>query len=110
MDLQHRSAWRSSLLRCDMTTSPQKLLRALARTARAFALGLAVALGATLATGTQQDLIRPAHAEGRALQVVATTEDLAAIAREVGGNRVAVMAICKGYQDPHFVDAKPSFM
>jgi len=93
-----------------MTTSTRNHIGTLARVARAFALGLAVALGAALATGTQQDLIRPAHAEGRPLQVVATTEDLAAIAREVGGNRVSVMAICKGYQDPHFVDAKPSFM
>jgi zinc/manganese transport system substrate-binding protein len=42
--------------------------------------------------------------------VVATTEDLAALAREVGGDRVKVEAIAKGYQDPHFVEAKPSFI
>ena len=93
-----------------MTSSTQETLRALVRIARALALGLAVALGATLATGTQQDLIRPAYAQARPLQVVTTTEDLAAIAREVGGGRVAVTSICRGYQDPHFVDAKPSFM
>jgi zinc/manganese transport system substrate-binding protein len=45
-----------------------------------------------------------------AVKVVATTEDLAAIAREVGGNRVEVTALAKGYQDPHFVEPKPSFI
>jgi len=45
-----------------------------------------------------------------ALNVVATTEDLASIAREVGGDRVSVTALARGYQDPHFVEAKPSFI
>ena len=45
-----------------------------------------------------------------ALNVVATTQDLAAIAQEVGGDRIKVSAIAKGYQDPHFVEAKPSFI
>jgi zinc/manganese transport system substrate-binding protein len=45
-----------------------------------------------------------------ALNVVTTTEDLAAIAREVGGEKVSVIALSRGYQDPHFVDAKPSFL
>lgn len=44
------------------------------------------------------------------VRVVTTTEDLASIAREVGGDKVKVMAIAKGYQDPHFVDPKPSFI
>src|SRR5436190_4181542 len=44
------------------------------------------------------------------LNVMTTTEDLASIAREVGGDRVAVDAMAKGYQDPHFVEAKPSFI
>lgn len=43
------------------------------------------------------------------LQVVTSTTDLSAIARDVGGNRVAVTHIAAGYQDPHFVEAKPSF-
>jgi zinc/manganese transport system substrate-binding protein len=51
----------------------------------------------------------PAVAQGK-LNVVTTTEDLAAIAREVGGDRITVEAIAKGYQDPHFVEAKPSFI
>src|SRR5437667_10903480 len=44
------------------------------------------------------------------LNVVTATEDLAAIAREVGGDHVSVDSIAKGYQDPHFVEAKPSFI
>ncbi len=44
------------------------------------------------------------------LNVVATTADLAALTQEVGGDRVNVQAIAKGYQDPHFVEAKPSFL
>src|SRR6059036_4196646 len=49
------------------------------------------------------------HAQGK-LNVVTTTEDLAAIAREVGGDHISVESIAKGYQDPHFVEAKPSFL
>src|ERR1041385_3968875 len=49
------------------------------------------------------------HAQGK-LNVIATTEDLAAIAREVGGDHISVDSIAKGYQDPHFVEAKPSFI
>jgi len=51
----------------------------------------------------------PARAQGK-LTVVTTTQDLASIAQEVGGDRVTVEAIARGYQDPHFVDAKPSFI
>ena len=45
-----------------------------------------------------------------AITVVTTTEDLAAIVREVGGDKVKVEAIARGYQDPHFVEPKPSFI
>ena len=51
----------------------------------------------------------PALAQGK-LNVVTSTEDLGSIAREVGGDRVNVTALAKGYQDPHFVDPKPSFI
>src|SRR6476620_7010385 len=44
------------------------------------------------------------------LNVVTATEDLGSIAREVGGDRITVEAIARGYQDPHFVEAKPSFI
>jgi ABC-type Zn uptake system ZnuABC Zn-binding protein ZnuA len=44
------------------------------------------------------------------LNVVTTTSDLASITQEVGGDRVTVTSIAKGYQDPHFVEPKPSFL
>ncbi len=47
-----------------------------------------------------------AHAK---LNVVATTPDLGAIIREVGGDAAEVTTIAKPTEDPHFVDAKPSF-
>lgn len=43
------------------------------------------------------------------LRVVTSTTDLHDIAHAVGGDRVNVMNIAAGYQDPHFVEAKPSF-
>ena len=45
-----------------------------------------------------------------ALNVITTTEDLASIAREVGGDKIKVESLARGYQDPHFVEAKPSFV
>jgi ABC-type Zn uptake system ZnuABC Zn-binding protein ZnuA len=44
------------------------------------------------------------------LRVVTSTADLAAIAREVGGDRVEVESIAPGTQDPHFVELRPSYM
>ena len=44
------------------------------------------------------------------IAVVTTTADVAAIVKAIGGERVAVESIAKGYQDPHFVEAKPSFI
>ena len=44
------------------------------------------------------------------LSVVTTTADLAAIVKAVGGERGKVESIAKGFQDPHYVEAKPSYM
>ena len=66
-------------------------------------MSLPCTLVALLAAGAA----RPANA---AVNVVASTEDLAALTREVGGDKVKVEAIGRGYQDPHFVEAKPSFI
>jgi zinc/manganese transport system substrate-binding protein len=44
------------------------------------------------------------------INVITATQDLAALATEVGGDRITVEAIAKGYQDPHFVEPKPSFL
>ncbi|HJW09997.1 MAG TPA: metal ABC transporter substrate-binding protein [Holophagaceae bacterium] len=52
---------------------------------------------------------RPALAADK-IKVVTATSDLAALTAEVGGDRVDVLSIARGYQDPHFVEAKPSFL
>jgi zinc/manganese transport system substrate-binding protein len=64
------------------------------------AIALAVSAAALIAAGP-----RPARA---AIDVVTTTEGLAAIVREVGGDKVKVFALSRGIQDPHFVDPNPS--
>ncbi len=51
-----------------------------------------------------------APAADAALKVITTTTDLADLTRKVGGDRVDVEAICHGDQDPHFVEARPSYM
>ncbi|HWW17618.1 MAG TPA: metal ABC transporter substrate-binding protein [Candidatus Saccharimonadales bacterium] len=56
-------------------------------------------------------LLGPAQARAAAkLKIMAATMDLASLAQEVGGDKVEVESIARGYQDPHFVDAKPSFL
>jgi zinc/manganese transport system substrate-binding protein len=65
-------------------------------------LSLAVLLTAGLAAGAS-----PAFAQ---LNVMTATEDLASLAREVGGDKIKVESLARGYQDPHFVEAKPSFV
>ncbi|MDZ4660265.1 MAG: metal ABC transporter substrate-binding protein [Pseudomonadota bacterium] len=44
------------------------------------------------------------------LNVVTTTTDLRAITNEVGQKFINVNSIAKGTQDPHFIEAKPSYM
>src|SRR5207253_9460598 len=44
------------------------------------------------------------------LNVITATQDLASLASEVGGDHITAEAIAKGYQDPHFVEPKPSFL
>src|SRR5512144_833442 len=51
----------------------------------------------------------PARATA-AINIITSTEDLAAIAKEVGGDKIKVESLARGYQDPHFVEAKPSFV
>src|SRR5215467_11214063 len=55
-------------------------------------------------------LLSPITAEAKKLNVVTSTTDMAALTQEVGGDKVTVESIAKGYQDPHFVEAKPSFL
>src|SRR5436305_10038407 len=44
------------------------------------------------------------------LRVVSSLQDFASIAQSIGGDRIETLALAKGYQAPHFVDAKPSFV
>jgi ABC-type Zn uptake system ZnuABC Zn-binding protein ZnuA len=44
------------------------------------------------------------------LNVVTTTSDLASITTAIGGDYVNVTSVARGYQDPHFVEPKPSFL
>jgi len=62
---------------------------------RTAGLGLIAMVGAATSASAQ-------------LRVVATTPDLASVAREIGGDRVNVVALAKPTEDPHYVDAKPS--
>ena len=54
--------------------------------------------------------LSPTLAQAKNLNVVTSTTDMAALTQEVGGDKVNVDSIAKGYQDPHFVEAKPSFL
>jgi zinc/manganese transport system substrate-binding protein len=47
---------------------------------------------------------------GAQLKVVTSSPDLYDIARAVGGSLITATHIGQGYQDPHFVEAKPSFV
>jgi zinc/manganese transport system substrate-binding protein len=64
----------------------------------------------TIAAVLAAILLGGATQAGAALKVVATTQDLESIAKEVGGDKVETESLAKGYQDPHFVEAKPSFI
>lgn len=44
------------------------------------------------------------------LNVVATTADLGALAREVGGDKITITSLARPTEDSHFVDARPSFI
>jgi zinc/manganese transport system substrate-binding protein len=45
-----------------------------------------------------------------AVKVVTSLQDFASIAESVGGKRVEAFSLARGYQDPHFVEPKPSFI
>jgi zinc/manganese transport system substrate-binding protein len=48
-----------------------------------------------------------AHAK---LNVVATTPDLASIAKEIGDDKIGLTTLAKPTEDPHFVDARPNLI
>jgi ABC-type Zn uptake system ZnuABC Zn-binding protein ZnuA len=49
-------------------------------------------------------------ANARTIKVVTTTTDLRSITELIGGDKVSVSSIATGYQNPHFVDPKPSYI
>jgi ABC-type Zn uptake system ZnuABC Zn-binding protein ZnuA len=51
-----------------------------------------------------------AQGDARPLQVAVTIPDLGSLVREIGGDQVAVTVFAKGTEDPHFIEAKPSFI
>lgn len=53
-------------------------------------------------------LLNAAHAG--TIKVVTTTTDTKSIAEFIGGDKITVSAIATGYQNPHFVDPKPSYI
>jgi zinc/manganese transport system substrate-binding protein len=55
-------------------------------------------------------LVLPAATPAAELRVVSTLPDFAALAAELGGERVQAESLIRGTQDPHYVDAKPSFI
>jgi zinc/manganese transport system substrate-binding protein len=55
-------------------------------------------------------LLAAAQPASAALRVVATLPDVADMARQIGGERVEVVTIATGAQDPHKVPVKPSFV
>src|SRR5882762_1627245 len=64
----------------------------------------------TLAFGALAVLAFTAVPAAAQLKVVTSTTDLYDIAKAVGGNRITATHIGEGYQDPHFIEAKPSFV
>src|SRR6202171_2576115 len=55
-------------------------------------------------------VLQPASRADTNLRIITATTDLASLAQEIGGDKVDVESIARGYQDPHFVEAKPSFL
>src|SRR2546426_10710377 len=60
-----------------------------------------------IATALLGGLAAPASAK---IRILSSLDDFASIAGAVGGDNVESAALAKGYQDPHFVDPKPSFI
>jgi zinc/manganese transport system substrate-binding protein len=63
-----------------------------------------------LAVAAIASLFSPSMSAAKKLNVITATTDLAALAQEVGGDKINVESLARGYQDPHFVEAKPSYL
>lgn len=65
---------------------------------------ICLAIGVVFAAGLNQCMAKDK------LNIVTTTPNLASIAESVGGEHVSVTSIGSGDEDPHFIQAKPSYM
>jgi ABC-type Zn uptake system ZnuABC Zn-binding protein ZnuA len=63
---------------------------------------LAILTAAGLSFGTA--------AQAQRLQVCCSVPDLASLVQAIGGDNVSVTAFAKGTEDPHFIEARPSFV
>jgi zinc/manganese transport system substrate-binding protein len=51
------------------------------------------------------------HAQSiKPLQICATVPDLGNLAQEIGGDQVKITVFAKSQEDPHFIEAKPSYI
>jgi zinc/manganese transport system substrate-binding protein len=55
-------------------------------------------------------LMLPSAAIAKPLQILTTLPELAEIAKDIGGAEVEAHSLLKGTEDPHFIDAVPSFI
>jgi zinc/manganese transport system substrate-binding protein len=60
--------------------------------------------------GAGSPRVRWRGARAEPIRVVTSIETFADLARAVGGANVSVESLARGYQDPHFVEAKPSLL
>src|SRR5262249_14153209 len=67
-------------------------------------------LAASLSSALALAICAPVTRADSKIQILTATTDLAALAEEIGGDKVQVESIARGYQDPHVVEAKPSFL
>jgi ABC-type Zn uptake system ZnuABC Zn-binding protein ZnuA len=51
-----------------------------------------------------------ASAQTAPLKVIATTPDLGALVHEIGGDAISLTVLAKPTEDPHFLEAKPSYI
>ena len=55
-------------------------------------------------------IVACAFAAQAKINVVATLPDFGSLAREIGGDKINLIVLAKPTEDPHFVDARPSFV
>jgi len=86
---------------CDNIGSEIMIHRSARKSPLAFAIASAVVLGFLMSGAT---------AQAQRLQVCCSVPDLASLVQTVGGENVSVTTFAKGTEDPHFIEAKPSFV